>query len=118
MLAPSNHFLRRMWAAYGPPHKNDFHSQEAIIEYARHVQGYSKPEMDEAADALLRSRKWKTWPTIGEMVQALQQAARIRLYQAREAARKDEPYTRPSPEMRARVAELTRQTVERLKLKK
>lgn len=45
-----------------------------MAEYARILAGYSKDELSEATDRILRLRRYKTWPSIAECVGACEDA--------------------------------------------
>ena len=68
----TNKLLARLGLLYGPPSKDGREAVALITEYARLMQQYSETELDAAADRIARTRKFKTWPTIGECIEALE----------------------------------------------
>ena len=80
--------LDRLSAVYGRPKETD-DIAGFTREYERAVQNYTESELDEAAAFLLRTRKYKTWPTVGECVTAAEQARQS--IRARMAAKYRQP---------------------------
>lgn len=60
--------LHRFVLVYGAPDSND--PSAFMAEYARQLRNYTIAEISRATDHILRTRKYKTWPTIGECVEA------------------------------------------------
>lgn len=64
----SKRFMERMVLVYGAPESDD--PPEFMREYARMLKDYRDDVLDAAMDRLLRTRKFKTWPTIAECLTA------------------------------------------------
>ena len=60
--------LERLGLIYGDPDVSNL--PEFLMEYARQLRNYTSEELARATDHILRTRKFKTWPTIGECVEA------------------------------------------------
>jgi len=60
--------LERLLLVYGAPESDN--PSAYMEEYARQLRNYRADELSRATDNLLRTRKFKTWPTIGECVEA------------------------------------------------
>lgn len=61
-------FFDRLMTVYGEP-KHD--KPEALLaEYVAALKGFSAQVLSEAAGEVIRTRKYKSWPTIGECVAA------------------------------------------------
>jgi hypothetical protein len=70
-------FMKRMVLVYGAP---DTEEPEAFVaEYVRILKSYSDDILNAALDRLLKTRKFKTWPSIAECVGAAEDenAARV-----------------------------------------
>jgi hypothetical protein len=61
----SRHFLERLTVVYGEPETSD--NAGFFDEYRRGLGEYSADVMDRAIDRMLRERKFRSWPTIGEL---------------------------------------------------
>lgn len=72
----SGHFIDRMMLVYGEPDSDD--PKAFMGEYARMLKGYSESVLNDALDRLLRTRKFKTWPTIAECVGAAEDVTAAR----------------------------------------
>ena len=72
----STKFIDRMMLVYGAPDSDD--PAAFMGEYARLLKGYSDDVLSEALDRLLKTRKFKTWPTIAECVGAAEDATAAR----------------------------------------
>jgi hypothetical protein len=68
----NNHMLTRLTVVYGLPDVPD--EKAWLAEAARLLAGYSKPEMDSAVDHMLKTRRYRSWPSIAECVMACQEA--------------------------------------------
>jgi len=64
--------LERLLLMYGAPETDD--AEAYLGEYARQLRNYSVDELSRATDIIFRSRRFKTWPTIGECIQAAEEA--------------------------------------------
>lgn len=64
--------LERLGLIYGEPDVDNV--PEFLMEYARQLRNYTSEELSKATDHILRTRKFKTWPTIGECVEAADMA--------------------------------------------
>lgn len=64
--------IERLLLMYGTPDVDDVESY--LTEYARQLRNYSVDELSRGTDIILRSRKFKTWPTIGECIHAAEEA--------------------------------------------
>jgi hypothetical protein len=64
--------LERLLLMYGAPETDD--AEAYLGEYARQLRNYSVDELSRATDIIFRSRRFKTWPTIGECIEASEQA--------------------------------------------
>lgn len=71
----TNRMLARLLTVYGTP-KETNDATAFMGEYARQMRGFVDSELDEAADVLLAKRKYKTWPTIAECLEALEDVRR------------------------------------------
>lgn len=67
----TNPMLAKLTLLYGQPSKDANEVALIIAEYARHMEGYSVSELSSAADFIARTRKFKSWPTIGDCIEAL-----------------------------------------------
>jgi len=72
MSEPShtNVMLARLAKVYGQPESEN--PTAFLREYARLMHQYVDSEFEEATDRLLAARKYKTWPTIAECINALE----------------------------------------------
>lgn len=61
-------FISRALVLFGNPDSPD--PKGFLEEYTRHLRGYDPEVLDRAMDILLKTRKFKTWPSIGEIVEA------------------------------------------------
>lgn len=68
----SNKMLAKLGVMYGPPSRDPKESIALIGEYARLMAQYSDSELEAAGDKLVRTRKFKTWPTVGECIEVLE----------------------------------------------
>lgn len=66
----TNVMLQRLGVIYGVPESTD--PQAFVAEYARMMRQYVDSELEEAAERLLQTRKYKSWPTIAECINALE----------------------------------------------
>lgn len=66
-----NPLLARLMGVYGRPKETE-DVNAFMAEYARAMRGYVDSELNEAADLLLAKRKYKTWPSIAECVEAVE----------------------------------------------
>jgi len=66
----TNLMLQRLGVIYGVPESTD--PQAFVAEYAHLTRQYVDSELEEAAERLLKTRKYKTWPTVAECVNALE----------------------------------------------
>jgi len=64
--------LERLLLMYGAPETDD--AEAYLGEYARQLRNYTVDELSRATDIIFRSRRFKTWPTIGECIQAAEEA--------------------------------------------
>ena len=70
----SNKMLARFGLAYGPPSKDPREAVAFLSEFARLLSKYDAAELEAAADKVIVSRKFRTWPTIGDAIAALEDA--------------------------------------------
>lgn len=68
----TNKMLQKFGLMYGPPVKDPHGAKEFIAEYARLLSQYSETELEAAADKIVRVRKFRTWPTIGDCIEVLE----------------------------------------------
>ena len=68
----TNNLLIQLTKVYGKPQSDD--ATGFYAEFARQMAGYTKEERQEAADKLIATRKWKTWPALAECLEALRLA--------------------------------------------
>ena len=68
----SNKMLAKFGLMYGSPSRDPQEAKAIISEYARLMVQYSEPELEGAADKLIRTRKFRNWPTIAECIEALE----------------------------------------------
>lgn len=66
--------LKRLTVMYGPP-KTD-NAAAFFDEYKRAMHGASDEVLERAADTLLRTNQYKSWPTIAECLKAVGRAQR------------------------------------------
>ena len=78
MSIPANTMLARLITVYGLP-KEAENANAFMAEYTRHLDKYVTSELEEASDRLLAKRKYKTWPTIRECLDALEDVRRCRV---------------------------------------
>lgn len=101
----TNLLLGKLGLLYGSPSKDAAEAQAIVSEYARLMNKYSDSELEAAGDKIARTRKFKSWPTIGDCIAALED------YRA-EAYEKNAPERKtaiPHPEWsKARIAEADR----------
>lgn len=71
----SNPMLARFVNVYGTPKETE-NATAFIGEYARAMHNFVASECEAAADLLLAKRKYKTWPTIAECLEALEDVRR------------------------------------------
>ena len=94
----TNKMLARLGLMYGPPSKDPQEAIALIGEFARLMHGYSDNELEIAADRLIKTRKFKTWPTVGECIESLEDH-RTEVYErTRPERRLDETYPEWSKE--------------------
>jgi len=67
-MTPAQAFLSRLQTMYGEPDSDD--PAAFLAEYARLLRNYTAKELDGAGDIVLRRNRYKTWPTVGECVNA------------------------------------------------
>lgn len=72
MSKKTNKLLSRLGLMYGPPVKDPHGAEEFIAEYARLMGQYSDAELEAAADKIIKTRKFKSWPTIAECIAVLE----------------------------------------------
>lgn len=101
----TNVLLGKLSLLYGSPSKDAAEAQAIISEYARLMNKYSDAELDAAADNIIKTRKFKSWPTIGDCIAALEDY-RAKMHEENAPERKKEiPYPEWSKE---RIAEADR----------
>lgn len=61
----SKHFLERLTVVYGEPETDN--QADFFDEYRRALRDFHPDTMDRAVDRMLRERKFRTWPTIGDL---------------------------------------------------
>lgn len=72
----ASQFMKRMILVYGAPDTDD---PDAFVgEYIRLLKGYSEDVLDAALDRLLKTRKFRTWPTIADCVSAAEDESAAR----------------------------------------
>lgn len=77
-------FMKRMVLVYGAP---DTDEPEAFVgEYIRLLKGYSDEVLDAALDRLLKTRKFRTWPSIADCVSAAEDESAFRHLATRKGA--------------------------------
>lgn len=69
VIRPGNVMLERLTVMYGAPETHD--PAGYIREYERLLAGHADSELDEAATELISRRKYKSWPTPAECLEAL-----------------------------------------------
>jgi hypothetical protein len=102
-----NSMIAQLITAYGTPKKDADDAQAFLQLYARLLEPYVESELLAAADRLLRTRKYKSWPSTGECVQACEDARqqireRLAVEQGRQRQiarqQKCKPFDQLSPE--------------------
>ena len=61
----TRHYLERLSTVYGKPETDDVGA--FLAEYAKALKDFHPDTMDRAIDRMLRERKFRTWPTIGDL---------------------------------------------------
>jgi hypothetical protein len=61
-------FVERLSAVYGPPKTENV--EQFAREYSKALDGFTAEELRAASDALLMGRKFSSWPTIAECMDA------------------------------------------------
>lgn len=77
-----NIMLQELLVAYGQPHKDEAETKAFLGLYARMLGQYVDTELTAGAERLLKTRKYKTWPSVGECVdacEAVRQEIRARM---------------------------------------
>lgn len=69
MLEFEKRFLARLSAAFGDPGGSD--DAATVIEYANAIAGTTPEILDAAATAIIRDRKYRSWPSISECLDAI-----------------------------------------------
>jgi hypothetical protein len=64
--------LERLGLMYGKPDVDNVAG--FLTEYAKALRIYSADELTRATDHMIRTRKYKTWPTVGECIGACEEA--------------------------------------------
>lgn len=71
-MTPQQQMLHRLGLMYGDP---DVDNVEGFLaEFTKALRNYSAPELERAADHIIRTRRYKTWPTVGEVIGACEEA--------------------------------------------
>lgn len=74
--------IRRLSRTYGAPTNGD---PEAITEeFCKALGGYSESLLERAMDRVIRERTFPGWPTVGEVVDALEHVAALKTVKAPE----------------------------------
>lgn len=68
----SNQLVKRLAAAFGHPKTED--PAGFLAECARAFKGVPSSVLDVAADIIIKQRRYASWPTIGECLQAIDAA--------------------------------------------
>lgn len=101
----------RLEVVYGPPKTSN--PEIFFAEYNKHLSGYSPAALEKAIDKITADNKYRSWPTIGNIREALGEVLRWEKY-AKPPEKTDAvppDWHEPTPEEKARVAAL----VDRLK---
>lgn len=111
--------VQRFINNFGAPDVADPNALMAEYENARALIGASEEILIEAMNNLVWGHTYRNWPTVGECVAAVnavigKRAAAKGAYAS--SSWNDERRDEPTPEQRARVKELARQTVANLKV--
>ena len=69
-------FIKRMTVVYGAPDTDDVSA--FLGEYIRQLKQYSDDVLDAALDRMLRTRRYKTWPTIADCIAAAHEVSALR----------------------------------------
>lgn len=94
-----NTLLKRLTAVYGAPETPN--PDGFMAEYTRQMRNFVESECEAAADDLIAKRKYKTWPTVKECLDALEDVRRRqtnkRLAEAYQAklATQEKPQSKP-----------------------
>jgi hypothetical protein len=104
----------RFATAFGDPKTDD--AERLAEEFRKALAGTSREVLRRAVDGLIKTHRFPTWPTIGDLFHAVQTAG---TELAREAERLARPWRmaarrEPTPEERERVADLVRTAVARI----
>jgi hypothetical protein len=112
--------MERLVLMYGPPPVQ----RQSLAAYAaewRRALGGTRPDLlREATDRLIRTRRYRTWPTIGDVVHAVGQVGAERALAAQRAAEAEQqrqeavPKAALSPEAAAQAQQLMAERAERL----
>lgn len=86
----TNALLKRLGLLYGPPSTDANQAKAIIAEYARLMGQYSEGELLAAADRVVTKRKFKSWPTIGDCIEVLEDH-RAEVHEQNAPERKAEP---------------------------
>lgn len=69
-------FIKRMTVVYGAPDTDDVPA--FLGEYIRQLKTYSDDVLDAALDRMLRTRRYKSWPTIADCLSAVHDVLALR----------------------------------------
>lgn len=72
----SKAFLRKMMVLYGEPKTEDVPA--FLAEYGNMLKGVDNTTLEAAADILIRQRKYRSWPTVAEVLDVVDEAKTYR----------------------------------------
>lgn len=98
--------IQRFLTLYGPPKTND--KKAFFAEYQRALGGVEPGILKAAADKAIDGHTYPSWPTIGEVVEAVKSVAEQRAMERLRMPQPVEQRPEPSPEQKARVDALVR----------
>ena len=104
--------IQRFLTLYGPPKTND--KKAFFAEYQRALGGVAPDILKAAADKAIDGHTYPSWPTIGEVVEAVKSVAEQRAMERLRMPQPVEQRPEPSPEQKARVDALVRNALQNI----
>ena len=104
--------IQRFLTLYGPPKTND--KKAFFAEYQRALGGVEPDILKAAADKAIDGHTYPSWPTIGEVVDAVRAVAEQRAMERLRVPQPVEHRKEPSPEQKARVDALIQKAVQNI----